>query len=144
MHVLTMTVVRGKRPVFRILLVEDNSADARLTGEILKDTGLEHELVWISEGRKAIDLIASDGVFDLFIIDLNLPRASGLEVVSFLRKLEKFRRTSVILMTGSVSPEDVSKAEGDDSLHYMVKPMSIEEMDRTVEQIKKIVLDTRT
>jgi CheY-like chemotaxis protein len=144
MHVLTMTVVRGKRPVFRILLVEDNSADARLTGEILKDTGLEHELVWISEGRKAIDLIASDGVFDLFIIDLNLPRASGLEVVSFLRKLEKFRRTSVILMTGSVSPEDVSKAEGDDSLHYMVKPMSIEEMDRTVEEIKKIVLGRRT
>ncbi len=124
----------------RILLVEDNSADARLTGEIIKDTGLEHELVWMNEGRKAIELISSDGDFDLFIIDLNLPKVSGFEVVSSLRKLDKFRKTPVILMTGSVSPEDGSKIKGDESLHYMVKPMSIDEMDRTVEAIKKIVL----
>jgi two-component system, chemotaxis family, response regulator Rcp1 len=140
-HILSSE--RGKRLVLRILLVEDNSADARLTGEILKDTGLEHELVWINEGKKAIDLIGSDGHFDLFIIDLNLPKASGLEVVSVLRKLEKFRTTPVIMMTGSIAPGEGAKSKGD-ALHYMAKPMSIEEMDRTVEAIKEIVLGKRS
>lgn len=126
--------------MMRILLVEDNSADARLTGEILKDTGLQHELVWINEGRKAIDLIGSDGNFDLFIIDLNLPKASGLEVVSSLRKVDRFRTAPVIMMTGSILPGDRSKTTGDDLMLYMVKPMSIEEMDRATEEIKAIMM----
>ena len=126
--------------MLRILLVEDSNADARLTGEILKDTGIEHELVWINEGKKALELIESDGNFDLFILDLNLPKSSGLELVSVLRKLEKFRKTPVIMMTGSISPMDRTRAEADYLVHYMVKPMSIEEMDRTVEAIKEIVL----
>lgn len=124
----------------RILLVEDNKADARLTAEILKDTGLEHELVWVNEGKKALDLIGSDCNFDLFILDLNLPKASGLDILKHLRVVGKFRKTPVIMMTGSLSPEDKLRTEGDDSLHYMVKPMTLEEIDRTVLAIKAIVL----
>jgi CheY-like chemotaxis protein len=124
----------------RILLVEDNNADARLTGEILKDTGLEHELVWFSEGKKALDYISSDGDFDLFILDLNLPRTSGLEVVEVLRKMERFRKTPVIVMTGSINPGDKLRTQGDELLHYMVKPMTMEEIENTVLAIKEIVL----
>jgi CheY-like chemotaxis protein len=126
----------------RILLVEDNPADARLTGEVLKDTGLEHELVWMNDGVKAVDLIKADGEFGLFIIDLNLPKGSGLEVLAVLRRMERFSKTPVIMMTGSVSPMDRAMTEGKEHLYYIVKPMTIEEMDRTVSQIKGIVLGT--
>jgi two-component system, chemotaxis family, response regulator Rcp1 len=128
--------------LLRILLVEDNPADARLTGEILKDTGLEHELVWMNDGVKAVDLIKADGEFGLFIIDLNLPKGSGLDLVDVLRRMERFSKTPVIMMTGSVSPMDRAMTEGKEHLHYIVKPMTIEEMDRTVFQIKGIVLGT--
>jgi len=128
--------------LLRILLVEDNPADARLTGEILKDTGLEHELVWMNDGVKAVDLIKADGEFGLFIIDLNLPKSSGLDLVDMLRRMERFSKTPVIMMTGSVSPMDRAKTEGKEHLYYLVKPMTIEEMDRTVSQIKGIVLGT--
>ncbi|MGD0818484.1 MAG: response regulator [Methanomassiliicoccales archaeon] len=130
--------------MLRILLVEDNNADARLTSEILKDTGLEHELVWINEGKKGLDCIKSNGNFDLFILDLNLPKVSGLEVLSVLRKTEKYRETSVIMMTGSVSLDEKIMTQGDDLLHYMVKPMTIGELDRTVMAFKKIILEMRT
>ena len=128
--------------MLRILLVEDNPADARLTGEVLKDTGLEHELVWMNDGVKAVDLIKADGEFGLFIIDLNLPKGSGLEVLAVLRRMERFSKTPVIMMTGSVSPMDRAMTEGKEHLYYIVKPMTIEEMDRTVSQIKGIVLGT--
>ena len=128
--------------MLRILLVEDNPADARLTGEILKDTGLEHELVWMNDGVKAVDLIKADGEFGLFIIDLNLPKSSGLDLVDMLRRMERFSKTPVIMMTGSVSPMDRAKTEGKEHLYYLVKPMTIEELDRTVSQIKGIVLGT--
>ena len=126
--------------MLRILLVEDNRADARLTAEILKDTGLEHEMVWVNESKKALDLIGSDGNFDLFILDLNLPKASGLDIFNHLRNMEKFQKTPVIMMTGSSSPDDMSRTKGDDSLHYLVKPMNLEEIDRTVSAIKAIAL----
>lgn len=75
-------------PIVRILLVEDNNADARLVEEIIKDSGIEHELIWINDGKKALDRIHSDDDFDLFILDLNIPQASGLSVVSAIRRKE--------------------------------------------------------
>jgi CheY-like chemotaxis protein len=125
--------------LLRIMIVEDNGADARLIGEILKDTGMEHELVWINEGEKALDQIKEDGGFDLFIVDLNLPKVSGLEVVAALRKMERYRKTPVIMMTGSLSPSDKAMADRDEDVHYLIKPMSIDEMDRTVLKIREVV-----
>ncbi|HEY3420871.1 MAG TPA: response regulator [Methanomassiliicoccales archaeon] len=125
--------------MLRILLVEDNGADARLTGEILKETGIEHELVWFNEGDKALDHLRTDQDFGLFIIDLNLPKASGLEVVAALRRMGRFSKTPVVIMTGSLSPADRSIAGGDHLLHYIIKPMSMDEIDRTVLQIKNII-----
>jgi CheY-like chemotaxis protein len=128
--------------MLRIMLVEDNSADARLTGEILKESNIEHELVWINDGRKALDHIASDGDFDLFILDLNMPKASGLEVLSKIRTMERFRSTPVIVMTGSILASDRTMMEGEENLHFLVKPMTMEEIDRMVIDIKKIILDS--
>jgi two-component system, chemotaxis family, response regulator Rcp1 len=125
--------------MIRIMLVEDNSADARLTKEVLKDTGLEHELIWINEGKKALDQIASDRDLDLFILDLNLPKASGREILTALRNIDRYRLTPVIVMTGSIAPGDKVIVEGDCFVNYMVKPMTIDEIDKTVETIKELL-----
>jgi CheY-like chemotaxis protein len=124
--------------MLRIMLVEDNGADARLTKEVLKDTGLEHEVIWVNEGKKAIDHLASDGSIDLFILDLHLPKASGLEVLSAIRMAERYRSAPVIVMSGSIAPSD--RNLGNDPLLFrMVKPMTIEEIDQTVMEIRRIV-----
>ncbi len=125
--------------MLRILLVEDNKADARLTAEMLKDSGLDHEIVWADDGKKALAHIESEANFDLFILDLNLPKSSGLDILKHLRKVEKFQKTPVIMMTGSTSPENTLMIKADDSLYYLVKPMTLEEIDRTVLAIKAIV-----
>jgi CheY-like chemotaxis protein len=125
--------------MLRILLVEDNKADARMIIEILKETKIEHELVWINDGEKALDHLGSGAFYDMFILDLNLPKASGLEILSALRNMQKFQRTPVIVMTGSISPGDKLRTEGEDMVYFLVKPMTLEEIDRTVLAIKKII-----
>jgi CheY-like chemotaxis protein len=121
------------------MLVEDNGADARLTSEILKETGAAHELVWFKEAGQALGSIRSEGHIDLFIIDLNLPRGSGLEVVAALRKIDGYRDTPVIIMTGSLVPGVNHGSAGQEPLHYIIKPMTIDEIDRTVLELQGIM-----
>jgi putative two-component system response regulator len=114
-------------------------ADARLTQEILKETGIEHEMVWTKDGTEALDYLSSDENFDMFILDLNLPKVGGYEILDAVRRKERFREIPVIMMTGSSSHDGMKKTEGKGPLHYLVKPMTIEEIDRTVLTIKDIV-----
>jgi CheY-like chemotaxis protein len=125
--------------LLQIMVVDDNGADARLIGEILKDAGLEHELVWIDNGGEALDRIRSEEGFDLFIIDLNLPKSSGLDIVAVLRGVERYRKTPVIMMTGSIPSTEGTAMEGMDDLHLLVKPMTADEMDRTALKIRGVV-----
>lgn len=125
----------------RLVLIEDNRSDANLIEEMLGETGLEHELIWLHDGEEAIKFFKDGGRADLILLDLNVPRFNGHEVMRFLNEEGLCQGTPVVIMTGSTSPTDQAKAREEGAIFYLVKPMTMEEIDRTVGSLKKIMLD---
>jgi CheY-like chemotaxis protein len=124
----------------RILLVEDNLADAELIEELIKDTGVSYDLTWLKDGQKAIDFFVSGGATDLILLDLNIPKASGHEVLSFLRERDIPSSIPVIILTGSTYPKDMERSKEKGVVHYLIKPMTIEEMEQVTRTLREILL----
>src|SRR5512140_3465470 len=92
----------------RILLVEDNPADVYLIEEALRTHGVHYEMKWLRDGEQALALLAEVNVEspDLVLLDLNLPRVDGKEVLARIRQTPAFATTLVAIMTSSDSPQD--------------------------------------
>ncbi len=127
----------------QILLIEDNRGDAQLIREIITDTGIDNDVTWINDGEKAVDYFRRGNRADIVILDLNLPKMNGHEVLGFLRSNGLCPPTPVVIMTGSTSPTDMKLARENGVKCYMVKPMTVEEMDETAAQLKLILLDRK-
>jgi CheY-like chemotaxis protein len=113
----------------RILIVEDNPTDARLLSEILKELELKMEITVVRDGQQALDMLAEERIGpsnpapDFVILDLNLPKVHGYEVLSFIRS-GSLRSIPVAVMTGSLNREDEVKARRMGATHYLLKPAS--------------------
>lgn len=115
-----------------ILLAEDNPADAWLVREALEDRGVNFHLHVIADGEQVVQFIEridSDGNLDcphLVLLDLNLPKRDGIEILKFLRASERCGQTPVVILTGSYSPQDEVTATRHAALHYFHKSASLE------------------
>lgn len=128
------------RPL-RVLLIEDNPADAELAREYIKETGFCVHITTANDGQKAIDLYdvigrRSEERPDLVLLDLNLPRRSGYEVLRSIRHRDD--DVKVIIYSGSRSPEDTRRAKENQADGYLVKPMSSKEMDAVIGELRTI------
>lgn len=115
-----------------ILVVEDNPADVGLVREALEEHGVEGQLLVVADGHEAmrvIDNIESGQVScpDLFIVDLNLPKEPGREVLKRLRLSEKCRHAPVVILSSSDAQRDRDDAEGLGVSRYIRKPFRLEE-----------------
>ncbi len=128
----------------RILLVEDNRADAELIEELIKDTGVPYRLTWLNNGQKAINFFSSGEVADLILLDLNIPRASGHDVLSFLKGKSIPLNIPVVIMTGSTYPADLERTKANGVVCYLIKPMTLVEMELTTKMLKEIMLGQRS
>ncbi len=126
-----------------ILLVEDNTADARLTEEILMETNCEVSVSIIRDGEEAIRTIDSmcetGNVPHLILLDLKLPKIGGLEVLKHIRQVEGCRGVRVAILTGSLLPEDRIRASELRADAYLVKPMSSEEFKEVTAALKSLI-----
>jgi CheY-like chemotaxis protein len=125
-----------------VLLIEDNPADAYLACEYLNDTGYFVLVTKLQDGKAAIDFFEQvHGGFkkmpDLVLLDLNLPKQNGQEVLEFIRRQDK--EVTVVIYSGSTSPMDRQRAENSKVNGYLVKPMTGDEMDEVVFQLKKVL-----
>lgn len=114
----------------RILLVEDSAFDAQLTVEALKDAGVEVDLAVLPDGEKALAYLRgreAHDLPDLVLLDLNLPRKDGREVLAELKACDRLRALPVLVMTTAGSPEDVLEAYRLGANAYVVKPVDYEE-----------------
>ncbi len=127
----------------RLVLIEDNRSDAHLIQEILTDTGLEYELVWLSNGETALEYLGSNSA-DFILLDLKLPLFSGHQLLDLIEERGIVGRTPVIILTGSSSPEDREIAKKNGVVCYLVKPMTVEEMEQLAVTLKEILLGERT
>jgi two-component system response regulator len=118
-----------------ILLVEDNEDDADLTILAFKRANLTHEVVVASDGAVALDMLHGENAFagtrsgmpDLVLLDLNLPRVPGLEVLKRLRERADTRYLPVVVLTTSGEESDVLGSYAAGANAYVRKPVAFED-----------------
>src|SRR5688572_28049511 len=139
MAVATMSK-RQSRPV-EVLLVEDNPGDVRLTQEALKDGRVLVNLTVANDGVEALEILQRSGRHadktrpDLILLDLNLPRKNGREVLEEIKADEDFKRIHVIVLTTSNAQQDIYKAYNINANCYVTKPVDFDEFLNVVRSI---------
>ncbi len=127
----------------RILLIDDNPGDARLTQEVLKESNLDKKLVIdiISDSEEAENFItnelnsSSDRIPDIIILDLNLPKKNGIELLKLLKSTEHTKYIPVIIMTTSDAEFDLQSAYSNHANAYIVKPPDFESLVKVMNSI---------
>ena len=116
----------GVRP--RILVVEDSSADVRLLREAVREHGISVDLEAVADGERALGRLRDGGdAPDLVLLDLNLPRMDGREVLEAIKRDPVLRPIPVIVLSTSASPRDVADCYERHANAYLVKPLGLDE-----------------
>jgi len=112
-----------------ILVAEDNPADVYLIREALREYAVECTIRVAADGQELLGLISADNpeVPDLIILDLNLPRHDGIEILQRIKQTSEFAHTRVVVLTSSDSPRDRKRATELGATRYLCKPSSLEQ-----------------
>ena len=127
----------------RILLVEDSADDAELITAALKRQNLRNPIDVVRDGDQALDYLLRRGAFaarsaenpGLVLLDLKLPKVSGLEVLAAIRKDERIRRLPVVILTSSREESDVVRSYELGTNAYVVKPVEFTDFVAAVREI---------
>ncbi len=117
-----------------ILLVDDNPGDVRLAQEALKEGKVRNRLYVVSDGLAALAFLRQTGPYarmsqpGLILLDLNMPRKGGLEVLAEIKADPALQRIPVIILTTSEAEEDVARAYDLHANCYITKPVSLERL----------------
>jgi chemotaxis family two-component system response regulator Rcp1 len=126
-----------------VLLVEDNAGDIRLTKEALKEGKVRLNLSVARDGVEAMAFLRKEGVFagtarpDLVLLDLNLPKKDGREVLRDIKNDPQLLRIPVIVLTTSESNEDILSTYGLHSNCYITKPVDMDQFVKVVKLIEE-------
>lgn len=130
-----------KHRAAEILLVEDNPGDVRLAKEGLKESKVANNLYVVDNGIEAMAFLRKDGNYadavtpDLILLDLNLPKKDGREVLAEIKGDENLRRIPVVILTTSQAEEDVFKTYDLHANCYVTKPVDLEQFVKIVKSI---------
>jgi CheY-like chemotaxis protein len=130
----------------QILLVEDSAGDVRLTQEVLRDAKIANELHVVGDGESAMDFLRQEGEFvdgprpDLVLLDLNLPRKDGREVLAEMNDDPNLHRLPVIVLTTSTAEEDVLRSYELSVNAYITKPIDLGDFITVVRSIEEFWL----
>jgi CheY-like chemotaxis protein len=136
-----MSTRTGNRPI-EILLVEDNLGDARLTEEALKEGKVRNNLHHAKDGVEAMQFLLREGEHkdkprpDLVLLDLNLPRKDGREVLADMRKNPDLKTIPVVVLTTSEAEQDVVRTYELCANCYITKPVDLEKFITIVRSIE--------
>jgi chemotaxis family two-component system response regulator Rcp1 len=136
-----MSARNGNRPV-EILLVEDNLGDARLTEEALKEGKVRNNLHHARDGVEAMAFLRREGQYkdaprpDLVLLDLNLPRKDGREVLAEMKEHPDLRLIPVVVLTTSEAEQDVVRTYELRANCYITKPVDLEKFITIVRSIE--------
>jgi CheY-like chemotaxis protein len=125
-----------------ILIVEDNAGDARLIKEVFNETKVCNSLYFVKDGVEVMDFLRGKGKYkgvplpDLIILDLNLPKKDGREVLEEIKTDEKLKHIPVVIMTISQAEEDIFKSYNLHANCYVTKPIDLAQFTRVVKSIE--------
>jgi two-component system, chemotaxis family, response regulator Rcp1 len=126
----------------QVLLVEDNPGDVRLTKEALKEGKLLNQLTVVGDGVEALSFLRKEGKYadaiqpELILLDLNLPKKDGREVLAEIKADPKLRRIPVVVLTTSSAEEDILKIYDLHANCYITKPVDLEQFMGVVKSIE--------
>jgi chemotaxis family two-component system response regulator Rcp1 len=136
-----MTERQSCRPI-EILLVEDNPGDVRLTKEALKEGKVRNNMQVAEDGEEALVFLRRQGQYaqairpDLILLDLNLPKKSGREVLEEIKADPELKRIPVVVLTISKAEQDILKSYNLHANCYINKPVDLEQFIDVVQSIE--------
>ena len=140
----------GEAPPVEILLVEDNPGDYRLTQEALREGKVYNNLHWAQDGVEAIEFLKRRGKYkdaprpDIILLDLNLPKKDGRQVLSEIKQDDDLRYIPVVILTTSKAEEDVVRSYDLHANCYVTKPVDLEKFITVVQSIDRFWLTVVT
>jgi CheY-like chemotaxis protein len=129
-----------------ILLVEDNPGDARLTLEAFKEGKVINNVTVVRDGVEALAYLRREGSYanarqpDIILLDLNLPRKDGREVLTEIKADDRLKQIPVVVLTTSTADEDIAKAYNSHANCYISKPVDLEQFLRVAHSIESFWL----
>jgi two-component system, chemotaxis family, response regulator Rcp1 len=140
-----MIIEERKRPI-EILLVEDNPGDVRLTIEAFKDAKVCNNLSVVKDGTEALAFLYQEGEFadaprpDLILLDLNLPKKDGREVLLEIKADKNLKRIPVVILTTSQAEEDIFRTYNLHANCYITKPVDFAQFIKVIRSIEEFWL----
>lgn len=134
-------MMNNDQPI-EILLVEDNPGDVRLTLEVMKDARVRNHMSMVKDGVEALAFLRREGDFadaprpDLILLDLNLPKKDGREVLADIKADPTLRSIPVVVLTVSKDEEDILKSYDLYANCYVTKPINMEQFIAVVRSIE--------
>jgi chemotaxis family two-component system response regulator Rcp1 len=125
-----------------ILLVEDNPGDVRLAKEALRDAKVRNNLHVVEDGVEALAYLRREGKYadaphpDLILLDLNLPKKDGREVLAEVKADENLKRVPVVILTMSEAEEDILRTYDLHANCYITKPVDLDQFIKVVKSIE--------
>jgi CheY-like chemotaxis protein len=129
-----------------VILVEDSKPDAELLKTVIDSLNMNLDVVWLKNGVECLDYFSQGNLVGkrfsnerkiLMLIDLNMPRVNGLELLDALSKDESYKKIPKIIYTTSDSSQDIHKAYDKGVVSYIIKPFDLEEVISKVTSLMK-------
>jgi CheY-like chemotaxis protein len=124
---------------FLVLLVEDNNSHAMLIMRTFERLGFTGKIDWVRDGRAALEYLHEREMAELpklVMLDLRLPKLDGHQVLLEMKTSKRLKMIPVVVLTTSTSDEDLKKAYSNYVNSYLTKPLSFDDLQKTVEEIK--------
>jgi two-component system, chemotaxis family, response regulator Rcp1 len=133
---------RGESQAIEVLLVEDNPGDVRLTREALKEGKVRNNLSVAQDGEEALAFLRRQGRYaeaprpDVILLDLNLPRKDGREVLEAIKADPALRTIPVVILTSSEAERDIARAYELHANCYITKPVDLDQFITVVKSVE--------
>ena len=138
--------MKASKPI-EILLVEDNPGDVRLTQESLYDAKVNNNMIVAGDGIEAMACLRREGQYthtvrpDLILLDLNLPRMNGFEVLDAIKEDPDLKRIPVVVLTTSQAEQDIIQSYNLYANAYVTKPVDLEQFIKVIKAIEGFWLE---
>lgn len=128
--------------VIQILLVEDNEGDILLTLEAFKEIKAKNNIAVVKDGEEAIEFLKKEGQYtdsimpQLILLDINMPKINGIEVLDFIKKDDRLKKIPVIMLTTSSSESDIAACYEKSANCFITKPLDFGKFLNVIESIE--------
>lgn len=140
-------MMTSARTAVEILLIEDNAGDVRLTQEALRDAKVRNNLSVVTDGVEAMKYLRREGAYgaairpDLILLDLNLPRMSGREVLAEVKEDQELKHIPVVILTTSQAEQDILASYRLRANAFVTKPVDLDQFLKVVRSIEQFWLE---